>query len=263
MGTQKTKIRSALLQFACVDGDVKRNLKSLNRLLEKLTQPIDLVVLPEMWPSGFRVIEGKLLLRQTDEALEEVRRFAKRKKCFVIGSHLSGGDGGFYNTATVIAPDGRTLGRYHKVHLFQLGREDKTFLPGRRAVVVKTDLAPIGLSICYDIRFPELIRKEVLAGAEILVIPSAWPRERIDHYLSLLKARAIENLCFVLSSNKVGKNALGMTYGGHSVAYDPWGKKLGELGTKEGILRLTLEMDDLDRIRGSFPVFEARREEVY
>src|SRR4030095_3568884 len=110
---------------------------------------------------------------------------------------------------------------------------------------------------------PELIRKEVLAGAEILVIPSAWPRERIDHYLSLLKARAIENLCYVVSTNKVGKNALGMTYGGHSVAYDPWGRKLGELGAGPGILKVTLDLDLLRKIRRSFPVFQARREEVY
>jgi predicted amidohydrolase len=181
----------------------------------------------------------------------------------VVGSHLTGGAKGFYNTATLLGPRGRLLGKYNKVHLFQLGREDKTFLPGRKAVVVKTALAPLGLSICYDIRFPELIRKEVLAGAKILVIPSAWPKERIDHYLSLLKARSIENLCFVLSANKVGKNALGMTYGGHSVAFDPWGRALGELGEKEGILKVSLDLDLLTQIRKSFPVFEARRDEVY
>jgi len=260
---KKRKIRAALLQFSSVDGDVKQNLKTLKRLLKKLTGPVDLVVLPEMWPSGFRVIEGKILLSQTEEALEEVKRFAKKKKCYIVGSHLMGGAKGFYNTATVIGPDGRLRGKYHKVHLFQLGREDKTFLPGNKAVVVRTDLAPLGLSICYDIRFPELIRKEVLAGAQVLVIPSAWPKERIDHYLSLLKARAIENLCFVLSANKIGKNALGMTYGGHSVAYDPWGRTLGELGEKTGTLKVSLDIDLLGKIRKSFPVFEARREEVY
>ena len=109
----------------------------------------------------------------------------------------------------------------------------------------------------------ELLRKEVLAGAEMLVIPSAWPRVRIDHYLSLLKARAIENLCYVISANKVGKNALGMTYGGHSVVYDPWGRKLGELGSGPGILRVTLDLRKVQNIRRSFPVFKARREKAY
>jgi predicted amidohydrolase len=263
MGKTNKRIRVALLQFSTVDGDVKRNFETLKRLLKKLTGPVDLIVLPEMWPSGFRVIKGETLLRETLQVLKELKSFVTKKKCYLIGSHLTAGRKGFHNTATVLDPKGRTLGQYHKVHLFQLGREEKTFLPGKKAVVVKTKLAPLGLSICYDIRFPELLRKEVLSGAQILVIPSAWPKERIDHYLSLLKARAIENLCFIVSANKVGKNSLRMTYGGHSVAYDPWGKKLGEMGEKEGILRVTLDLESMVKIRRSFPVFEARREDVY
>ena len=263
MGKSKRQIRVALVQFETVDGEVKRNFQTLERLLKKIKGPVDLIVLPEMWPSGFRVIEGKALLRETHQALKELKTFVVKKKCYLIGSHLTGGSKGFHNTATVLGPQGRIIGEYHKVHLFQLGREDKTFLPGKKAVVVKTDLASLGLSICYDIRFPELLRKEILSGAQILVIPSAWPKERIDHYLSLLKARAIENLCYVVSANKVGKNALKMTYGGHSVAYDPWGRNLGELGEKEGILRVTLDLELLRKTRRSFPVFEARREEVY
>ncbi|MFO1518746.1 MAG: nitrilase-related carbon-nitrogen hydrolase [bacterium] len=261
--SSRKKIRVALLQFASVDGAVAANERTLFRLLRKLKAPVDLIVLPEMWPSGFRVIEGSVLLRETRRVLARLQEYARERKATLIGSHLEKGRGGYYNTATVIDARGRLAARYHKVHLFQLGGENKTFLPGRKIAVAKLPWAKVGLSICYDIRFPELIRKQVLSGAEILAIPSAWPRERIDHYLSLLKARAIENLCFVVSANKVGKNAAGIVYGGHSVAYDPWGRKLGELKKKEGILKVTLDLNSLIKIRASFPVFEARREDVY
>ena len=90
MKPKKTKIRVALLQFACVDGEVKRNFETLKRLLKKLKGPVDLIVLPEMWPSGFRVIDGKTLLRETDQALRELENYVQSKKCFLIGSHLTG-----------------------------------------------------------------------------------------------------------------------------------------------------------------------------
>ncbi len=263
MSEKKSKIRIALLQFSCVDGEVHQNYKTLQNLLKKLASPVDLIVLPEMWPSGFRVKEGKILIQETREVIADLSEFAKKKKTYLVTSHLEQDKKGFYNSAVLIGPSGKVFTRYHKVHLFQLGAEDKKFVPGKKVNVVKTPLGCLGLSICYDMRFPELTRKQALAGAEILVIPSAWPKVRIDHYLTLLKARAIENLCFVISANKVGKNAEDMLYGGHSIAYDPWGKKLGELNRKEGILQVTLDLKQLHQIRKSFPVFEARREEVY
>jgi omega-amidase len=260
---RRKKLRVAIIQFPTLDGEVYKNYETLQRLLKKLNQPVDLIVLPEMWPSGFRVKEGTVLVKQTREVLNELSHFAQRKKTYIVGSHLTGKEGQYYNTASVISPRGKIVGQYRKVHLFQLGGENKKFQPGNKAVVTKTPIAKLGLSICYDLRFPELLRKEVLAGAEILVIPSAWPKERIDHYRSLLKARAIENLCFVVSANKIGKNAEGVLYGGHSIAFDPWGKMLGELGSQPGILHVTLDLEVLHKTRRSFPVFEARREEVY
>jgi omega-amidase len=263
MKKKGSRIKVAVFQFAAEDGEVFRNFETLQKMLARLKKRVDLILLPEMWPSGFRVKGGDLLLRQTRGVLEDLKKWAREKGVYVVGSHLEEDQRGYTNNASVIDPKGRIVGNYQKVHLFQMAGENRKFVPGKKIGVVNTSLARFGLSICYDIRFPELLRKEVLSGAEVLLIPSAWPKVRIDHYKSLLKARAIENLCYVVSANKIGKNASGMIYGGHSIAFDPWGRRLGELGEKQGILTVTLDLDLLKKIRRSFPVFKARREEVY
>lgn len=262
MKKQSKKIKIAVLQFSCRDGAVHYNFQALQALLQKVKSP-DLIVLPEMWPSGFRVKNGDELLKETDTVLNELAVYARKQQCFIVGSHLTRAKKGFYNTATVLNPQGKRLGQYHKVHLFQLGGEDKKFVSGNKTQVVKVKFGKLGLAICYDIRFPELIRKKILQGAEILVIPSAWPKARIEHYRTLLKARAIENLCFVVSANKVGKNAEGIEYGGHSVVLGPWGEVYGELKTKAGILEVEIDLNRVKQVRKNFPVFEARKEDVY
>ncbi len=257
------KIRVAVLQFAVSDGKISENFEKVSRLLKKIRRKPDLVVLPEMWPSGFRVVNGEILLRETQEVMKELAAFARKKSCYVVGSHLTKSPRGFYNTASVISPRGKTIGEYHKVHLFKMGGEAKKFIAGSRSLVCKTKIGKLGLGICYDIRFPEFIRKEVLEGAEMLVIPSAWPRARIEHFRTLLRTRAIENQCFVISSNKVGKNTEGIEYGGHSVVIGPWGEVYGELKSKPGILELEINLNRVKEIRKSFPVLQARRVSVY
>ncbi len=256
-------IRVALFQTSSRDGEVEENFSKVEKLFHRLKNPPRLIVLPEMWPSGFRVVEGKKLLQQTEEILEKLVKHARELNSYIIGSHLSKAPQGFYNTATVMDPRGEIIASYHKAHLFALGGEAKKFKAGNKSVVVSTKLGKIGLAICYDIRFPEFIRKEVLAGAELICVPSAWPLARIEHYRLLLRARAIENQCFILSSNKVGKNAEGIEYGGHSVALDPWGEVLGELKNKEGILELELDLQKVKEIRKNFPVLSARQEKIY
>lgn len=261
---KKSKLaRVAILQLECEDGEVEENFSRVKARLEKLRRPLDLLLLPEMWPSGFRLVEGRKLLQQTKGALEQMAAYAREMGCYVIGSHLTSAPRGFYNTASILDPRGREIARYHKAHLFALGGEAKKFKPGASDCVANTRLGKIGLAICYDIRFPEFIRKEVLAGAELLAIPSAWPLERIEHYRTLLKARAIENQCFILSANKVGKNAEGVRYGGHSVAIGPWGEVLGELGTRPGLLELEIQLQKVEELRKKFPVLKARREDLY
>lgn len=261
--SKNQKIKIALIQLATKDGEIQKNHARFKKILETIKGKIDLIVLPEMWLSGFDLSHANQSIRETNLVLEDLKQIARTKKCYFIGSHLEKGKKGYYNTASIISPQGKIIAQYRKIHLFKMGREEKKFLAGDKISVTKTSIGRIGLAICYDIRFPEFIRKEVLKGTEILVIPSAWPRARIDHYLTLLKARAIENQCFVISANKMGKNSLGVLYGGNSVAFDPWGKNLGQLKEKEGILQVMIDLEELHQIRKKFPVLESRREKIY
>lgn len=256
-------IRVAIFQTASAEDEVSKNFSKVEKLFHCLKSSPRLIVLPEMWPSGFRVVEGEKKLEQTEAVLQKLAQYARELNSYIIGSHLSRAPKGFYNTATIMDPRGKILASYHKVHLFALGGESKKFKAGNKSVVASTKIGKIGLAICYDIRFPEFIRKEVLKGAELICVPSAWPLARIEHYRLLLRARAIENQCFVLSANKVGKSAEGIEYGGHSVAIDPWGEVLGELKTKEGILELEINLQKVKETRKKFPVLSARREKVY
>ena len=259
---QKT-IRVAILQFASQDCFAQKNYETFNTLLKKLKRRVDLIVLPEMWLSGFDLSWSTKLVQETDRVLKDLQRIAQTKKTYIVGSNLEKDGNAYYNTASLISPSGKILSKYRKTHLFKMGEEEKKFSHGNKIFITKTSIGNLGIAICYDIRFPELIRKMVLKGAEILIIPSAWPKKRIDHYLTLLKARAIENHCFVISANKVGKNSLGIRYGGNSVAFDPWGRVLGKLKESSGILEVELDLNELHRIRRSFPVLKDRREEVY
>ncbi len=261
--SKKQKIRIALVQLATEDGEIQKNHARFKKLLEKIKEKVDLIVLPEMWLSGFDLSHADQSIRETNWVLEDLKKIAQTKKCHFIGSHLEKGRKGYYNTASIISPQGKIIAQYRKTHLFKMGSEEKKFLAGEKISVTKTSIGRIGLAICYDIRFPELIRKKILKGAEILVIPSAWPRARIDHYLTLLKARAIENQCFVISANKMGKNFLGVLYGGSSVAFDPWGKNLGQLKEREGVLQVTIDLEELHQIRKRFPVLKSRKEKLY
>jgi len=253
----------AVLQLETQEGKPDQSFVRLQKIFKKLKKPLDLIILPEMWLSGFDLRQAEDLLEITEETSQWLRAYAKAHGCFILNSHLSRAPSGFYNTASLIGPTGNKLGEYHKTHLFQLWGEDRKFVAGDYARVLSTPIGKFGLGICYDMRFPEFVRKEVLAGAELLIFPSAWPKQRIEHYQILLRARAIENLCFVVSANKVGKNREGVIYGGHSVVIDPWGKVLGELQTKAGVLEVKIDLKQVRETRRNFPIFQARRPELY
>lgn len=261
--TKKTKIKIALVQFNSKNGEIEKNHETFKKILRNIKREVDIIVLPEMWLSGFDLKSASKSVQETNLVLEELKKIARIRKTFVVGSHLEKAKNGYYNTASIISPEGKIIAKYRKVHLFKLGGEEKKFLAGDKMSVTKTSIGTIGLAICYDIRFPELIRKKVLKGAEILIVPSAWPKVRIDHYLTLLKSRAIENQCFVVSANKIGKNPKRVVYGGNSVVFDPWGKNLGQLKEKEGVLQVTIDLNELYQIRKKFPVLKSRREKVY
>lgn len=248
-----------LLQFASADGHPMQTLKTLETMLAQLSpKPGDWLILPEMWPSGFSTEDSH---RQTVEnafCYYWMKRYARAHRCYLAGSMLEVKKGKRYNSAYVIDDEGELRAHYRKIHLFRLGQEHLKFSAGDKPSVSRWPFGKLGLAICYDLRFPELFRRYAKRGVSLILIPSAWPWDRMRHFRSLLQARAIENQCFVVGVNKTGRDAKGRPYGGHSVVWGPWGEKLGELGRRAGVLSVALDFKRVEEVRRDYPFLKSR-----
>lgn len=180
------------------------------------------------------------------------------------------GESKYYNTTLLFSPAGEIVGRYRKIHLFDVKIENgPSFLEsntknfGREVVVCETDFAKIGLAICYDIRFPELFRLQALQGAEILMLPAEFTLfTGRDHWEVLLRARAIENQTYVIAPGQIGKKPAFQTFG-RSLVVDPWGTVIATASDKEMVLVSEIDLDYLREMRVQVPSLANRRPEVY
>ncbi|RMH24553.1 MAG: carbon-nitrogen family hydrolase [Planctomycetota bacterium] len=223
----------------------------------------DLIVLPEMFDSGF-----SLNVERTADDAGASRAFladlARRRRSTVYaGLTIRREDGMGLNRAVVIGPDGAVLVEYDKLHPFSYGREPERFAPGQRGVVVcpwraGEETLTLCPAVCYDLRFPELFRAGLGLGAEVYVIGANWPAARARHWRALLEARAIENQAFVIGVNRVGADPH-LEYAGGSVALSPMGRVLVEAGDGPGVHVARIEPDEIRAWRAEFPAWRDRR----
>jgi deaminated glutathione amidase len=175
-----------------------------------------------------------------------------------------------FNTSTFFHPSGELVAVYRKIHLFDVKAhyrdyvESRIVAPGREVVIAKAGAATLGLSVCYDLRFPELYRLLALRGAEILAVPAAFTLQTgKDHWDLLLRARAVENQAYMVASAQWGEKADGRWTYGRSMIVDPWGTVLGTCPDRDGYSLATLDLDYLDRLRTEFPALANRQPEAY
>ncbi len=191
-----------------------------------------------------------------------------------LGSMLEVGDvaGKFFNTSVVLDPSGEVLATYRKAHLFDIDvpgavtyHESDTILPGERLVVAECPGFRLGLSVCFDLRFPELYRALALAGASVLAIPSAFRAATgRAHWEVLVRARAIENHAYVIAAAQAGTTAEGIASFGHSMIVDPWGEVMAESSSDgEDVIVATLDLDQVARRRSQIDVLHLRRPDLY
>ena len=222
-------------------------------------QGAELVVLPELWPNGGFAYDGwEASAQPLDGPVVTALREAARELGALVhmGSFVERDETGrMFNTSLLLGDDGSVLATYRKIHLFGFGEgEPKLMTPGDDIVVHKG----LGLATCYDLRFPEQFRRLLDAGAEIVLLPAAWPAKRVAHWRLLAQARAIENQSYVVACNTAGKHS-GVRMGGGSLVVDPWGAVLAEAGTDEEVLVADLDLESLARTRSSFPILADRR----
>ncbi|HEY5999482.1 MAG TPA: nitrilase-related carbon-nitrogen hydrolase [bacterium] len=257
------KIKLAIVQPALAEGECAANWRAARAALERAgATGADLVVLPEMWLTGYAYRRLPELAERTPESLGRVGALAKKYGYFVVGSWAErDGAGRLANTACIVGPDGRVCARYRKVHLFGPMREDRHFVAGRAACVAELEIGVVGLALCYDLRFPEQARKMALRGAELLVYPSQWPEVRLGHFHTLLAARAIENQLFTVGVNRAGRS-VSVQFGGGSAVVGPRGEVLAQLGPEEGFAEVEIDLDEIAATREQITYLADRAREV-
>jgi predicted amidohydrolase len=212
-----------------------------------------LLILPEMFATGFSM-NAKAIAESAVGATDRfLRALAREHGVFVIGGLVrSASDGRFFNAAVCLAPDGRRVASYAKLHLFSPGGESRHYAPGLAITLFQWAKYKVAVSICYDLRFPELYRMAVQQAANVLVVIANWPAPRHFHWQALLRARAIENQAYVVGVNRCGADAQ-LAYQGGSMVVGPGGETVAEAGKKETVLAANLDLAGLNRLRADFP----------
>jgi predicted amidohydrolase len=212
----------------------------------------DLIVLPELFTHCRDFKAGESIPGPTTEVFA---RLAREKGSYIVmGSMLEVDEHRrMFNTSVLIDRRGTICARYRKIHLFSYRSEEKrSLIAGTEVVVTPTELGVIGLSICYDLRFPELYRAMVKQGAEIIVCPAAWPSPRLEHWIALNRARAIENQCYFIGCNQVGTPVPTTTFVGGSMITDPWGETLVAADDAEGIITAVIDVAVVNQVRKEY-----------
>ena len=255
----------ALVQFEA-GPDSEANVAAAERYIEAAAgRGADLVVLPEIWNVGYFAFDE---YRERAEPLDgpTATRLAGLADEFDIHLHAgsiveaSGED--LYNTSLLFDPDGERIGTYRKIHLFGYESEESRILtPGARVETVETALGTVGLTTCYDLRFPELYRALCDAGAELFLVASAWPQQRLDHWTLFTRARAVEEQVFLAAANLTGENR-GVELAGNSLVVDPWGVPRANAGSDEGVTLVDVDLGAVERTRNEFPALDDRRLDI-
>ncbi len=257
-------ISIALAQLDLKIGDAENNFLKAQESVQRASQlGAEIVLLPELWASGFDLDQTHLYASLLNEGwFTRMREMAVENKIGLGGSLIEENQGEYYNTFALYDNKGDLLGSYRKIHLFQKLQEHIHFSEGNKVVVVDSPWGRIGLAICYDLRFPEIFRSCAVQGAKLILLVAEWPQGRIEHWKILLQARAIENQCFIAAVNKTGTSQ-GAALGGCSTVVNPMGEFLVLGDEKEKVLVADIDLEEVGKIRRWMPIFDDRRPDVY
>ena len=262
----------ALAQMDIHTGQPEANLSRARDFVAQAHEAgADILLLPELWLHGYDLERAEEWATPLGEGgFAHMANLARESGLHLAGSLLERHDGGgsgepgrtVSNTAVLYAPDGALLGSYRKIHLFRLMQEHRYLAPGDHATLCPTPWGPVGLAICYDLRFPELFRTMALAGAVIFLVPAQWPVRRIEAWLLLARARAVENELIVAACNRVGNDGP-VEFTGRSLVVDPWGRALVEGDDQERLLIAQADLREVRKARRYLTVYQDRRPDAY
>jgi predicted amidohydrolase len=231
--------------------NVEKNLQNLGLRLSGLKEKTDLILLPEMFNTGFTMNVDKCAERMDGMTMHWMFETAKKFECVVAGTLIIEEEGKYYNRFVWMSPDGSYV-HYDKRHLFGMAKEDTVFTPGNSRVMLQLKGWKICPMICYDLRFPVWSRNQE-DGYDLLVYTASWPDRRSGHWRALIPARAIENQAFVIGVNRVGHDGNEVYYSGGSMCISPLGDVVYYKPEDEDLYTFTLQPKDLEKAREQFP----------
>lgn len=247
-------LRVTVIQTGLAWQDAAANRARFENLIRPLAGQTDLIVLPEMFTTGFTMAAEAMAEPVDGPSTQWLRDMAARLDATMTGSILTGDGGRYFNRLIWMRPDG-TFASYDKRHLFRMAREQEHFAAGRERLIVDIDGWKICPLVCYDLRFPVWSRNRLgtQKGYDVLVYVANWPDRRRHAWQTLLRARAIENLSYCIGVNRVGKDAKGLDYAGDSAVIDFLGQPLVEKSGVDCVATVSLERAALDAFRAKFP----------
>jgi omega-amidase len=257
-------IKISLAQMHIQNGKVEENLICAESMIADAAKcGSSLVMLPELWSSGYDLVNASLHAVKTPLILEELCALSNKLDIHIIGSLLEPSPDRPRNTLFWFTPGVKEPLAYSKIHLFHLLDEEKWLTAGDHLQQGEAPWGMTGLAICYDLRFPELFRRYALNGVRVFTICAEWPAQRISHWQTLLRSRAIENQAFVFGVNCFGKSG-SETFGGKSAVISPWGETLQEASqTSDDLLTVEIDTSQVDEARSFMPIFRDRRPDLY
>lgn len=247
-------LKVTLVQSKLYWEDRKKNLEHFSSLLKRLKKgSSDIIILPEMFATGFSMNSNHLAEEMDGESIAWMRMMASEKNAVVTGSLIIKEGDDYFNRLIWMAPEG-SLRYYDKRHLFRMAKEDQHYSAGRQKLIVEYKGWRICPMICYDLRFPVWCRNTSAQRYDLLLFVANWPVKRVMAWRQLLIGRAIENQCYVAGVNRIGKDGNGISYNGHSALIDPAGKKISRTrASVQSVETIKLSAHELEKTRRALP----------
>lgn len=239
-------MKIAIIQSNIVWENPTANRNHFEEKINSITEAIDLIVLPEMFSTGFTMSPSVVAETMNGETVLWMQQLARNKQSVITGSLVIEENGNYYNRMLFVFPDG-AIQKYDKRHLFSLAKEEMVFTAGNEKIIVDYKDWKICLQICYDLRFPVFARN--VENYDLLIYVASWPKPRINAWDILLRARAVENLCYTIGVNRVGTDANQLEYVGHSQIVDYLGNYSVEPFENESIKIISLDKDAMTETR--------------
>ncbi len=245
-------LKFALVQYAPFFENKKASAEYLQRMLSKMDQKVDMIVFPEMTLTGFTVRSQKYAENMDESSIQFFSNLARQYKSHIFAGLIERDNQTFYNTLFHLNPDGHIVTKYRKIHPFSFSGENRFYTAGIQPVITRINKFRLGLAVCYDLRFPELFRFYAKERVHVIIDIANWPHSRIEHWQTLLKARSIENQCYVIGVNRIGKDKKS-EYNGCSCVFAPFGEAISQAGAKEEIITGTLSLAQVIQVQSDYP----------